>query len=139
MRGSAGWASQAANAGMKATWTTLRPCNVNTWSPHPTWLQVFVPPHPLVKHWLAVARNAATPPQLFRSACAELGRILIYEAVREFLPTTQGVVDTPMGPSDVEFVDPRRPIKVSNLAAGWHQQRYQQQQQRQQCHLRHWQ
>jgi uracil phosphoribosyltransferase len=68
-----------------------------------------------VKHWLAVARNAATPPQLFRSACAELGRILIYEAVREFLPTTQGVVDTPMGPSDVEFVDPRRPIKVGTL------------------------
>jgi len=74
--------------------------------------QVYVPPHPLVKHWLAIARNAATPPPLFRSACAELGRVLIYEAVREFLPTLEGQVDTPVGPADVEFVDPTKPIKV---------------------------
>ncbi|GBF97658.1 uracil phosphoribosyltransferase [Raphidocelis subcapitata] len=73
---------------------------------------VYVPPHPLVKHWLAIARNAATPPSLFRSACAELGRILIYEAVREFLPTVETTVDTPVGPADVEFVDPTKPIKV---------------------------
>lgn len=76
-------------------------------------MQVYVPPHPLVKHWLAVARNAGTPPGLFRSAVAELGRILIYEAVRdEFLPVREGVVDTPMGQADVEFVDPEQPIKV---------------------------
>ena len=37
-------------------------------------LQVYVPPHPLVKHWLAVCRNAATPSGMFRSAMAELGR-----------------------------------------------------------------
>lgn len=73
---------------------------------------VFVPPHPLVKHWLAIARNAATPPALFRSACAELGRVLIYEAVREFLPTVEATVDTPCGKADVEFVDPTRPVKV---------------------------
>jgi uracil phosphoribosyltransferase len=71
-----------------------------------------VPPHPLVKHWLAVCRNAMTPPGMFRGAMAELGRILIYEAVREFLPTMEGVVDTPMGQADVEFVDPTRPIKA---------------------------
>jgi hypothetical protein len=41
--------------------------------------QVYVPPHPLVKHWLAVLRNATTPNPMFRAACAELGRILIYE------------------------------------------------------------
>lgn len=73
---------------------------------------VYVPPHPLVKHWLAIARNAATPPALFRSACSELGRILIYEAVREFLPTIEAQVDTPVGKADVEFVDPTKPIKV---------------------------
>lgn len=73
---------------------------------------VYVPPHPLVKHWLAVARNAATPTPIFRSALAELGRILIYEAVREFLPTVDGVIDTPMGPADVTCVDPMRPVKV---------------------------
>jgi uracil phosphoribosyltransferase len=77
-----------------------------------------VPPHPLVKHWLAVARNAATPPQLFRSALAELGRILIYEAVRELLPTVEATIDTPMGPADVEFVDPTRPVKVSGRGRG---------------------
>ncbi|KAI8472418.1 MAG: uracil phosphoribosyltransferase [Monoraphidium minutum] len=73
---------------------------------------VYVPPHPLVKHWLAIARNATTPPALFRSACSELGRVLIYEAVREFLPTVETTVDTPMGTADVEFVDPTKPIKV---------------------------
>lgn len=75
-------------------------------------LQVYVPPHPLVKHWLAVARNAATPTPIFRSALAELGRILIYEAVREFLPTVDGMIETPMGPADVTCVDPMRPVKV---------------------------
>lgn len=76
-------------------------------------MQVYVPPHPLVKHWLAVARNASTPTPIFRSAIAELGRILIYEAVREFLPTVDGTVDTPMGPADVTCIDPMRPLKVS--------------------------
>lgn len=73
---------------------------------------VYVPPHPLVKHWLAICRNAMTPSGMFRGALAELGRILIYEAVRDFLPTMEGVVDSPMGPADVTFVDVTRPIKV---------------------------
>lgn len=80
--------------------------------------QVYVPPHPLAKHWLAIARNAATPSALFRSACSELGRILIYEAVREFLPTIEGQVDTPVGKADVEFVDPTKPIKVTACCQG---------------------
>jgi len=75
--------------------------------------QVIVPPHPLVSHWLAVMRNASTPSPMFRNACSELGRLLIYEAVREFLPTVEGVVDTPLGPADVKCVDPTKPIKVS--------------------------
>ena len=48
--------------------------------PNTSQMLVFVPPHPLLKHWLAVARSSATPPQTFRSALAELGRLLIYEA-----------------------------------------------------------
>ena len=47
--------------------------------PNTAQMLVFVPPHPLLKHWLAVARSVSTPPQLFRSALAELGRLLIYE------------------------------------------------------------
>ena len=73
---------------------------------------MYVPPHPLVKHWLAVCRNSMTPPGMFRAAVAELGRILIYEAMREFLPTIDTVIDSPMGPADATFIDPTRPIKV---------------------------
>ncbi|KAF5842384.1 uracil phosphoribosyltransferase [Dunaliella salina] len=73
---------------------------------------VIVPPHPLVSHWLAVMRNATTPSPMFRNACSELGRLLVYEAMREFLPTVEGVVDTPLGPADVKVVDPSKPIKV---------------------------
>jgi uracil phosphoribosyltransferase len=64
-----------------------------------------------------VARNAATPPALFRSACAELGRLLIYEAMRDFLPTLTGEVDTPLAPAEVEFVDPSKPVKVRGMRA----------------------
>lgn len=71
-----------------------------------------MPPHPLVKHWVAVARNATTPPAIFRSALAELGRILVYEAVREILPTVDGEVQSPLGPADATFVDASRPVKV---------------------------
>jgi uracil phosphoribosyltransferase len=74
---------------------------------------VYVPPHPLIKHWLAVARNAASPPPLFRGALAELGRVLLYELSRDggFLPTLTGAVDTAGGDeSDVEFIDPTKPV-----------------------------
>lgn len=53
-----------------------------------------------------------TPPAIFRSALAELGRILVYEAVRELLPTTECTVESPMGPADATVVDATRPIKV---------------------------
>eukprot|EP00250_Pteridium_aquilinum_P015371 c22548_g1_i1 orf=763-1047(+) len=48
-------------------------------------LLVFVPPHPLIKHWLSVLRNELSPVPIFRSALAELGRFLIYEAARDWL------------------------------------------------------
>lgn len=51
-----------------------------------------MPSHPLVKHWLAVARNRLSPPPIFRSALAELGRVLIYEAAHDWLPTIDGQV-----------------------------------------------
>lgn len=72
-------------------------CNI-AWeeSPHflRTWpvVQVYVPSHPLAKHWLAVARNRLAPSPVFRSALAELGRVLIYEATNEWLPTRDGEV-----------------------------------------------
>ncbi|MBC5796432.1 MAG: uracil phosphoribosyltransferase [Sphaerospermopsis kisseleviana] len=75
-------------------------------------LLVYVPPHPLIKHWLAVARDAATPSVLFRSAITELGRWLSYEAAREWLPTQNTVVNTPLAPCAATFIDPQVPVAV---------------------------
>ncbi|CAH8354199.1 unnamed protein product [Eruca vesicaria subsp. sativa] len=73
---------------------------------------VFVPPHPLIKHWISVLRNDQTPCPIFRNAIAELGRLLMYEASREWLPTVVGEIMSPMGAASVEFIDPREPIAV---------------------------
>mmetsp|Transcript_886 Transcript_886/g.2423 ORF Transcript_886/g.2423 Transcript_886/m.2423 type:complete len:275 (-) Transcript_886:145-969(-) len=73
---------------------------------------VIVPPHPLVGHWIAVARNKYSPSPMFRNALAELGRILIYEAVREWLPVVEAQIETPLALADVAVVDTEKPIKV---------------------------
>ncbi|MDP8934931.1 MAG: uracil phosphoribosyltransferase, partial [Cyanobacteriota bacterium] len=75
-------------------------------------LRVYVPPHPLIKHWLAVARDAATPSVLFRSAMTELGRWLAYEAIREWLPTVETTVQTPLGECPATFINPEAPLVV---------------------------
>lgn len=75
--------------------------------------QVYVPSHPLIKHWLAVARNKLSPSPVFRSALAELGRLLIYEASQQdWLPVLEGQAETPCGVADVTFLDPSRRVKV---------------------------
>ena len=75
-------------------------------------LRVYVPEHPLIKHWLSVARDANTPPVLFKSAMSELGRWLTYEAVRNWLPTLDGMVQTPITECAATFVDPEMPIGI---------------------------
>lgn len=75
-------------------------------------LRIYVPPHPLIKHWLAVARDEATPSVLFRSAMTELGRWLTYEAIREWLPTVETQVNSPLAPAAATFVNPEVPIAV---------------------------
>jgi uracil phosphoribosyltransferase len=75
-------------------------------------LRVYVPPHPLIRHWLGVARDAQTPSTLFRSAMAELGRWLTYEAIREWLPTEAAQIETPLAPCQAEFINPEVPIAV---------------------------
>ncbi|AOX00554.1 MULTISPECIES: uracil phosphoribosyltransferase [Moorena] len=75
-------------------------------------LRVYVPPHPLVKHWLGVARDASTPPPLFKSAMTELGRWLTYEAMRDWLPNEELTVQTPLAPCKVTMVNPEVPIVV---------------------------
>ncbi|WOL04679.1 uracil phosphoribosyltransferase-like [Canna indica] len=73
---------------------------------------VFVPPHPLIKHWISVLRNEQTPCAIFKSAMAELGRLLIYEASRDWLPTISGEIQSPMDVATVEFIDPREPVMI---------------------------
>lgn len=75
-------------------------------------LRVYVPPHPLIKHWLAVARDAGTPSVLFRSAMTELGRWLTYEAVRDWLPTQEAMVQSPLDTCPATVIDPQVPIAV---------------------------
>ncbi|MBD2566985.1 uracil phosphoribosyltransferase [Anabaena lutea] len=75
-------------------------------------LLVYVPPHPLIKHWLAVARDAATPSVLFRSAITELGRWLTYEAARDWLPTLETTVESPLAPCPATVIDPLVPVAV---------------------------
>ncbi|AFY50899.1 uracil phosphoribosyltransferase [Nostoc sp. PCC 7524] len=75
-------------------------------------LRVYVPPHPLIKHWLAVARDAATPSVLFRSAMTELGRWLTYEATREWLATQDIMVQSPLDSCPGTVVNPGIPVAV---------------------------
>ncbi len=75
-------------------------------------LRVFVPPHPLVKHWLGVARDVNTPSALFRTAMTELGRWLAYEAAREWLPTFDTQIETPLATCPATFVNPEVPIVI---------------------------
>ncbi|CAH9080068.1 unnamed protein product [Cuscuta epithymum] len=73
---------------------------------------VIVPPHPLIKHWVSVLRNEQTPCPIFKNAMAELGRLLMYEASRDWLPTITGEIQTPMAIASVEFIDPREPVAI---------------------------
>lgn len=75
-------------------------------------LRIYVPPHPLIKHWLGIARNKMTPGVLFRTAMKELGRWLAYEATREWLPLREAMVESPMGPAPATFIDPQSPMAV---------------------------
>jgi uracil phosphoribosyltransferase len=75
-------------------------------------LRIYVPPHPLVKHWLGVARDRITPMPLFRTAMTELGRWLTYEAIRDWLPTLETTVETPLQSCPASFIDPATPLAV---------------------------
>ena len=81
-------------------------------SPMPLQLRVYVPPHPLIQHWLGVARDAQTPTPLFRTAMAELGRWLTYEALREWLPMVETQVETPVGMAAAQFINPQVPMAI---------------------------
>ncbi|MBL1210388.1 uracil phosphoribosyltransferase [Geminocystis sp. GBBB08] len=85
----------------------------------PPQLKIFVPPHPLIKHWLGVARDKTTPSTLFKTAMVELGRWLTYEAIREWLPTMNVEIETPLANSSATFINPHTAIAtIPILRAG---------------------
>ena len=75
-------------------------------------LRVYVPDHPLIKHWLAVARDRHTPTPLFKSAMTELGRWLTYEASRHWLPSLETSVETPLANCQATLINPEVPVAV---------------------------
>lgn len=75
-------------------------------------LRIYVPPHPLIKHWLGVARDVNTPSSLFRTSMTELGRWLTYEATREWLATFDTTVETPLSLCPATFVNPDVPVVI---------------------------
>jgi uracil phosphoribosyltransferase len=75
-------------------------------------LRVYVPDHPLIKHWLGVARDETTPSVLFKTAMAELGRWLTYEATRYWLPTFDITVQTPLAETPATLINPDIPIAI---------------------------
>lgn len=85
----------------------------------PPQLKVYVPPHPLIKHWLGVARDKNTPPTLFKTAMVELGRWLTYEAIRDWLPTLEAEVETPLAITKATFINPNTSmVMIPILRAG---------------------
>ena len=82
-------------------------------------LRIYVPPHPLIRHWLTIAREKHTPVPLFRTAMNEIGKWLTYEAIRELLPMQEVNVETPLGTSTGQVIDQAMPIAfVPILRAG---------------------
>ena len=78
----------------------------------PLQLKVYVPPHPLIKHWLGVARDKNTPSALFKTALVELGRWLTYEATKQWLPTIDVELETPMSSAPATFINPQQRVAM---------------------------
>ncbi|MFZ9217502.1 MAG: uracil phosphoribosyltransferase [Vulcanococcus sp.] len=82
-------------------------------------LRVVVPPHPLIGHWLTLLRDQQTPPALFSTAMAELGRWLTYEAMRDWIPYQRVQVQTPLASTEGTIVDGSIPmLAIPVLRAG---------------------
>jgi uracil phosphoribosyltransferase len=75
-------------------------------------LRIYVPDHPLIKHWLAVARDRHTPNVLFKTAMTELGKWLTYEATRYWFPTQEIKIESPIAICDGTIINPEVPIAV---------------------------
>ena len=79
----------------------------------PSFSQTHVPDHPLVSHHIARCRDKATQTVEFRASVVALGGFLTYECCRDWLPTRDVVVPTPLGVSaPARVVDNARPVEI---------------------------
>jgi uracil phosphoribosyltransferase len=75
--------------------------------------QVHVPNHPLISTALASCRHEATQTPAFRAAMANLGRWLGYECCRDWLPTLQTKVPTPLNvEADATVLDEKQHVEI---------------------------
>lgn len=65
--------------------------------------------HPLVGHWLAQIRSAATPIPAFRYAMMHVGRILVMEAAKA-IPTRPEEVTTPLETTTETVIGNEQPV-----------------------------
>lgn len=75
---------------------------------------VTVCEHPLAAHSLALLRNRETPSELFRSAMARLGRIVLLTATQD-LPLANKTIQTPICATQVQQIPSEIPIIVAPI------------------------
>lgn len=75
-------------------------------------LRVYVPPHPLIQHWLGMARNVDSSPKVMRQTLAELAKWLAYEAIRDWLPTIDLSLQTPLAEVTATFIHPQTKLAI---------------------------
>jgi uracil phosphoribosyltransferase len=73
--------------------------------------------HPLVKHKIGLLREKDISTKSFREITQELGRLLAYEACRDF-PLESHTVDGWCGPIDVQRIEGKKVTLVPILRAG---------------------
>jgi uracil phosphoribosyltransferase len=75
--------------------------------------QAHVPDHPLISHHIAQCRDKATKTPEFRAAVVALGQFLTYECCRDWLPTREVMVPTPLGvDAPARVVDNTRRVEI---------------------------
>ena len=80
-------------------------------------MSVFEINHPLVKHKIGLLRDKDISTKSFREITQELGRLLAYEACRDF-PLEQHTVEGWCGPVSVQRIEGKKVTLVPILRAG---------------------
>lgn len=77
---------------------------------------IHISAHPVLQHKLALLRDQATQPPLFRGLVRELAALLAHEATTD-LPLKRATIQTPLGQAEGALIEPRIAL-VPVLRAG---------------------